>query len=250
MAMVSFDISGKRVLIIGASSGLGLVLAREFVACGARVTIVAEVPEVLDAARKLSEESGSLVRGIVCDVTVRPAVNTLAADVGEVDVLINNAALTVETPVSDDGDESAYRFERTLDVNVTGLYWVTQAFLKTMPDGGRVIFTSSLWGKTAGPGYSAYVASKHALLGLVRTLAAEVGPRGISVNAVCPHAIQSEASLHAPKEVVEAATSKMLLRPGLIPPEDIVGMYVFLASPASSEITGQALSVDRGAAAF
>jgi NAD(P)-dependent dehydrogenase (short-subunit alcohol dehydrogenase family) len=250
MAMVSFDISDKHVLIIGASSGLGLVLAREFLASGVRLTIVAEVPDVLDAAHELSERSGAFVHGIVCDVTDRQAVRALAQEAGAVDVLINNAALTVETPVGDDAEETAQLFERTLEVNVAGLYWVTQAFLKTMSEGGRVIFTSSLWGKTAGPRYSAYVASKHAILGLVRTLAAEVGSRGISVNAVCPHAIESEVSLRAPREVIEAATSKMVLRPGLIPPQDIAGIYLFLASPAASEITGQALSVDRGAAIF
>jgi 3-hydroxybutyrate dehydrogenase len=248
--MVSFDISGKRTLIVGASSGLGRVLAREFAVSGAEVTIVAEVPEVETAARELTEETGKTIVGILCDVTDREAVKTLARDVGEVDVLVNNAALTVETPIADDGEETARLFERTLEINVTGLYWVAQECSKTMPEGGRIIFTSSLWGKTAGGRYSAYVASKHALIGLVRTLAAELGPRGISVNAVCPHAIRTEVSILAAPAVIEEATSKMVLRQGLIPPEDISGIYIFLASPAASEITGQALSVDRGAAIF
>jgi 3-hydroxybutyrate dehydrogenase len=248
--MVSFDINGSRVLIVGASSGLGYVLAREFASADASVTIVAEVPEVNDAARALTEECGRPVRGILCDITDRAAVSVMAEDVGEIDVLVNNAAFTVETPIADDSDEAARLFERTLAVNVTGLYWVTQAFVKQMGDGGRIIFTSSLWGKTAGSDFSAYVASKHALIGLVRTLARELGPRGISVNAVCPHAIKTELSILAPPDVIEKATSVMWLRPGLLSPEHIAGTYLFLASPAASEITGQALSVDRGAAIF
>jgi NAD(P)-dependent dehydrogenase (short-subunit alcohol dehydrogenase family) len=248
--VVGFDVKGKRTLVIGASTGLGYVLAREFVACGADVTIVAEVPEVHDAARTLEETAGRTVKGILCDVTDRSAVRDLADEVGVVDVLVNNAALTVETPIADDDDETARLFTRTLDVNLTGLYWVAQACAKTMPDGGRIIFTSSLWGKTAGARYSAYVASKHALIGLVRTMALELGPRGIAVNAVCPHAIRTDVSVEADPETVAEATSKMSLRPGLIPPEDIAGIYIFLASPAASEITGQAFSVDRGAAIF
>ena len=247
--MVSFDISGKRVVIIGAHTGLGYVLAREFVQAGAGVTVVAEVPEIDAAASQLSEECGTAVR-VMCDVSDRSSVLALAETVGVVDVLVNNAALTVMTPVDDHGDEAARLFTKPLEINVTGLYWVAQALSRSMPDGGRIIFTSSFWGKTAGAGYSAYVASKHGVIGIVRTLAIELGARGISVNAVCPHAIETEKSLDAPKETVDLATSSMVMRRGLIPPENIAGLYLFLASPAASEITGQALSVDRGAALF
>jgi NAD(P)-dependent dehydrogenase (short-subunit alcohol dehydrogenase family) len=248
--VVSFDVTGKRVVIVGASSGLGYVIAREFAGAGALVTIVAEVPDVVAAAESLSGESGRDVRGIVCDVTDRSELTELAAQLDGVDVLINNAALTVPTPVGDPSEETARLFERTLAINVTGLYWATQAVLPKMGDGSRILFTSSLWGKTAGSPYSAYVASKHALIGLVRTLALELGQRGISVNAVCPHSIGTDANLGASAQDIAAATATMVLRRGLIPPEDIAGVYLFLASPAASEITGQALSVDRGAALF
>jgi 3-hydroxybutyrate dehydrogenase len=248
--LVSFDITGKRVLIIGGWGGLGPVLAREFANAGTAVTIAAEVPEVHELARSLSDECGTRIRSIVCDVTDRASVRALADEVGEVDVLVNNAALTVMTPADDESDEAARLFAKTLEVNVAGLYWVTQALAPGMPSGGRIMFTSSYWGKTAGAGYSAYVASKHGVVGLVRTLAIELGPRGISVNAVCPHSIATDKSRTAPKEAIDRAIAPMVLRRGLIPPEHIAGIYLFLASPAASEITGQALSVDRGAALF
>jgi 3-hydroxybutyrate dehydrogenase len=237
-------------LLVGAHTGLGYVLAREFAEAGALVTIVAEVAEVHAAAQMLSETCGAEVGSIVCDISNRDSVASLANEVGEVDILVNNAALTVETPVDDASLEADRRFVRSLEINLTGGYRVAQLVSRSMPAGGRIIFTSSFWGKTAGEGYSAYVASKHGVIGLVRTLASELGAKGISVNAVCPHAIWSEKSLEAPQDVIEAATRPMVLRPGLIPPENIAGIYLFLASPAASEITGQALSVDRGAALF
>jgi NAD(P)-dependent dehydrogenase (short-subunit alcohol dehydrogenase family) len=248
--VVSFDVQGRRVVVVGAHTGLGYVLAREFAEAGAIVSIVAEVPDVRRAAEELTLESGSPIASAVCDISDRSAVIELAERLGPVDVLVNNAALTVETPFDDDSDEAARRFRRTLDINIAGSYWMAQEISKRMTDGGRIIFTASFWGKTAGAGYSAYVASKHGVIGLVRTLAIELGGRGISVNAVCPHAIRTAAALEAPPDVVESATRHMVLRPGLIPPEDIAGIYLFLASPAAAQITGQALSVDRGAALF
>jgi NAD(P)-dependent dehydrogenase (short-subunit alcohol dehydrogenase family) len=229
---------------------LGYVLCREFAQAGADVTMVAEVPQVHDVARQLSALCGQSFDSRVCDVSHRAEVQDLAEQLGHVDVLINNAALTVETPVTDSSEATARLFTRTLDINLTGLYWAAQLLSRRMTDGGRIIFTSSYWGKTAGARYSAYVASKHGIIGIVRTLAIELGTRGISVNAVCPHSIATEKSLKADADVVQGATSNMVLHRGLIPPEDIAGIYLFLASPAGSEITGQAISVDRGAALF
>jgi NAD(P)-dependent dehydrogenase (short-subunit alcohol dehydrogenase family) len=226
------------------------VLCREFAYAGAEVTIVAEVPEVHDVARELAALCGQPFGSKVCDISDRAAVHNLAEQVGQVDVLINNAALTVETPAMDYSETTARLFTRTLEINLTGLYWAAQLLSRGMADGGRIIFTSSYWGKTAGAGYSAYVASKHGIIGIVRTLAIELGARGISVNAICPHSIRTEKSLQAEPDVIRGATSNMVLHRGLIPPEDIAGLYLFLASPAGSEITGQAISVDRGAALF
>ena len=203
-----------------------------------------------DVARELAAACGQPFGSIVCDISDRAAVHKLAEEVGRIDVLINNAALTVETPVTDDSEATARLFTRTLEINLTGLYWAAQLLSRQMADGGRIIFTSSFWGKTAGAGYSAYVASKHGMIGIVRTLAIELGACGISVNAICPHSILTEKSLKAEPDVIQRAASNMVLHRGLIPPEDIAGIYVFLASPAGSEITGQAISVDRGAALF
>jgi len=241
----SFDLGGKRVLVVGASSGIGLAIAREFARAGAAVTVVAEVDEVRVAARSIATEIGGEIRAVVCDITDEDAVDRLAAEVDGLDVLINNAGVQGPTPLADRGANE--RFRRHLDVNVAGLYWVTQRLAPKMGNGGRIVFTASIWAKTAGPEWSAYVASKHAVLGLVRTLAMELGPRGIAVNAVCPGTTATEVNVREMgEEKLAWLREQMVLHPGLIPPESIAAAYLFLASPAASFITGHDLAVDGG----
>jgi 3-hydroxybutyrate dehydrogenase len=243
--VISFDVSGKRTLVIGASSGIGYAIARAFADAGSHVMVVAEIDGIHDAAQQLEAETARTVRAIQCDITDRAAVRSMATAAGPVDVLINNAGIVRETPVAD--LTTSDTFGLTMDVNVSGLFRVTQAVLPNMAAGGRIIFTSSLWGRTAGPRFGAYVASKHAVLGLVKSLAMELGPRGITVNAVCPGSTATEMNLRElPEEALDALKSQMWIRPDPIPPEHIAAAYVFLASPAASEITGQGIHVDRG----
>lgn len=242
--MISFDVSHRRVVVTGGSSGIGYAVAQAFAEAGAAVTIVAEVEAVHDAAARLHAATGADVRAIRCDICNAADVARLAQELEPFDVLVNNAGIVAATPV-DGGDLAT--FERIIDVNLTGQWAVTLALAGRIPSGGTIIFTSSLFGRTARAGFGAYIASKHAVLGLVRTLAIELGPRGITVNAVCPGTTETDQNLRdMPKDVVAQLTTEMKLRPGLIPVEAIAGAFVFLASPAASEMTGQALTVDRG----
>ena len=243
--MISFDVSGLRALIVGASSGIGYVLAREFASLGAVVTIVADDDGVLDAAVRLASETGRDVDGLQCDITDQRAVESMVDQAGDIDVLIGNAAVMRATPINDPSTNDDFR--RTMDVNVTGLYWVAQAAARKMRDGGRIIFTSSIFGRTGAVEWSAYSASKHAVIGFTRSLAMELGPRGINVNAVCPGTIGTDYNKHdMDPGNREQLIARMRIRPGLIPPEGLVGTYVFLASPAAADITGQTITVDRG----
>ncbi|MBM3517980.1 MAG: SDR family oxidoreductase [Alphaproteobacteria bacterium] len=245
--MVSFDISGKAVLIVGGTGGIGTVLAREFARVGTQVTIAADDPEVVAIAADLSRETNTTVAGFFCDVTDLPSLRRVVDAMPRIDVLINNAGIAKVTAVSDQSPQAEADFRRTIDVNLNGLYWATQEALRKMGEGGRIVFTASIWGKTAGPEFAAYVASKHGVIGLVRSLAMELGPRGITVNAVCPGTIATKLNLTLPPGVIDKLTGSMWIRRGaMIPPEDLAGVYVFLASPAASEITGQAFNVDRG----
>jgi 3-hydroxybutyrate dehydrogenase len=125
-----------------------------------------------------------------------------------------------------------------------------------MTRGGSIVLTSSVWGRTGAADFSAYVTSKHANLGFMRTLAKELGPRGIRVNAVCPGWVRTRAALRSLKEVAaragvgeEAMLDDILAAqalPGLMEPDDVTGLYLFLASDHAASVTGQAYNVDRG----
>jgi NAD(P)-dependent dehydrogenase (short-subunit alcohol dehydrogenase family) len=245
--MINFGLADRQVVVIGASSGIGYELARQFAAQGAHVCVVAQDDAIFTAAESLTREAGRPVRPWQCDVTSREQVAKLAAAVEQIDVLVNNAGIGGVTSVDDASDATAEAVRRTMEVNVLGLYWTTQALLPRLTARGRIIFTTSYWAHTGVPHFSAYVASKHALVGLVQTLAAELGPRGITVNGVSPGTIDTALiRREVPQPFLDHLCGQMKIRPGLIDPAHLRGAYLFLASDAASEISGQILAVDRG----
>lgn len=255
-ATARFDFRGEEVLVTGASRGIGHAVAHAFAAAGARVTVVAQGKEIEDAARDISTETGSSVVGLRCDIADPEAVRELLARFDRLDVLVNNAGLELPTPVTADDPQVDDTFRRIIDVNVLGTWSVTRAAVPKMTAGSRILVTSSIWGRTAVPGFSAYVSSKHALLGMTRTLAQELGPRGIRVNAVCPGWVRTEAAMRslqtmaAERNVAEADLLSEIAGAqaldGLMEPPDVAGIYLYLASGAAANITGQAINVDRG----
>jgi 3-hydroxybutyrate dehydrogenase len=144
-------------------------------------------------------------------------------------------------------------FRRIIDINVIGTQLVTRRALRKMTPGGAIVNTASIWGRVAEPLFGAYVASKHAVIGLTKTWAKELGPRGIRVNAICPGWVRTEASMLSLKLMAErrsesedhllAAITGGQALPGLMEPEDMASTYLFLASDAASNITGQSLGV-------
>jgi 3-hydroxybutyrate dehydrogenase len=195
------------------------------------------------------------VRGLLADVTDRAALAAAIDGLGRIDVLVNNAGLERETRLDDPA--AAETFERIVAINVTGIFNVTAAALPAMTTGAAVVNTASIWGRVAPAGYSAYAASKHAVIGLTRAHARELGPRGIRVNAVCPGwvetapALDTLATMAARRELPEAALRAEIEAeqdlPGLMAPADVADLYLFLASDLSRNLTGQAVNVDRGA---
>jgi 3-hydroxybutyrate dehydrogenase len=166
---------------------------------------------------------------------------------GPIDVLVNNAGVGWKTPVDGPRDQVDETFSRVIDINLNGHFYVTRAALPAMGAGGRIILTASVWGKAAGAEYAAYCASKHGILGLMRSLAHELGPRGITVNAVCPGTIRTELNeKHITKEARDLILASMVINRGWIEPDELANLYVFLATPAAKDITGQAYNYDRG----
>jgi len=251
-----FDFTGQRVLVTGGNMGLGAGVARGFAAAGADLVIAGIEPDVAEVAARWSEEFGRTVQGLTCDITVPDDLQCLADAAGSLDVLVNNAGLELITPIEDPAPEVDATFRRITEINVIGTFSVIRTLLPHLKDGARIVNTASMWGKTAVAEFSAYCASKHAVIGLTRSLAQELAPRRISVNAVCPGWVRTQASMRslaemskrtgrAEDDLLAEITGAQAL-PELMEPEDIAETYLFLASPAARNITGQSYTVDRG----
>jgi len=254
--VTTFDFAGKRVLVTGASHGIGRAVAAGFARAGAELTILSSTSDILEAAEWINDETGFRVGAEVCDITDREAVRRCVGGLGALDVLVNNAGLERITPMLEEGSEVEETFARIIQINLVGTYYVTRQALATMSSGASIVLTASIWSKSAAADFAAYVTSKHGNLGFMRVLAKELGPRGIRVNAVCPGWVKTRAALRSLTEVsARAGVSEddMLGQilagqalPGLMEPEDVVNLYLFLASDLARNITGQAVNVDRG----
>jgi 3-hydroxybutyrate dehydrogenase len=244
------SLEGRTVLITGASRGIGLGVARAFASAGATLHLLADDPAIHEAAAGLGATAHQ------ADISRAEAVAAVVGALPRVDVLINNAGLERLTPLDDPSEENAAVFRRVLEINVLGTFLVTRAALAQLGAGGRVINTASTWGRVAEPLFGAYVASKHAVIGLTKTWARELGPRGITVNAVAPGWVDTEGARRSlrtlsQRDGVEERTllSDILAGqalPGLMRPDDVAGPYLFLASDLAANVTGQTIGIDRG----
>jgi len=250
------DFTDKSVLVTGASRGIGYGIAEAFAKSGADLTVLAEGSDIAEAAETLSKDCGRPVSALQCDIADRAAVADAIGGLQRLDVVINNAGLELITPLLEPGPETEATFRRIIEINVVGSYYVTREAVPKMQAGGRIVFTASVWGKSAVAEFSAYCASKHAVIGFMRSMAHELAPRGITVNAVCPGWVRTEASMRSLTAMAKRAgrTEDDLLEEimsaqaigGLMEPPDVASPYLYLASDAAANVTGQALSVDRG----
>ena len=243
-------------MVTGAASGIGLGIARAFAAQGARLALVDR-----DVARlKVITDDLPGARAFSCDLASDAEVDLLARAVHEhfreLRVLVNNAGAEYPTPIDDPAPDAMIRWGSLLDNNVTSMARLTRALLPSMPRGASIVNQASIWGHSGVAAFSAYVASKHAVVGLTRALAWELAPRGIRVNAVCPGWIRTDASLRSLAAMTtasgraEADELRDILAhqamPEFLEPADIAGVYLFLASEDARAITGQSLVASNG----
>jgi NAD(P)-dependent dehydrogenase (short-subunit alcohol dehydrogenase family) len=256
MGAVRYDFSGEKVLVTGASRGIGRAVAEGFARAGAELFMLADDRGVAETAGAVSASTGATCHALACDITDSAAVHAALDGMGRIDVLVNNAGLERITPLADPDPEVEQAFRRIVEINVIGTYLATRHAAARMPPGGRIILTASIWSRTAVPEFSGYVASKHANLGFMRSVAYELGPRGIRVNAVCPGWVRTEAAMLSlatmsrrsgkPEQILLDEIVAAQVLPGLLEPEDMVPLYLFLASEAARDITGQVYMLDRG----
>ena len=238
----------KVAIITGGSRGIGYATAEAFLREGATVIITASSPENAEkAARKLQDAfPGGKVSGISPDLSsldsVREAFRGVAKQYGKLDILVNNAGISESTPFEQYTEEL---FDKVNDLNVKGVFNATKVASEHMiPQGSGVILsTSSMVSLTGQPSGFAYPASKFAVNGLTISLARELGPKGIRVNAVAPGITKTDMMKAVPKEIIDPMIARIPLR-RLGQPEDIANAFVFLASEEASYITGVILSVD------
>ena len=187
------EFSGKTVLVTGASRGIGYSVAQAFATAGARVGVLAENAEIHQAAQALREATGADITALECDITDRLRLRSAVAAFGRLDVLVANAGTGDITPIDGPTPEVDDLFDRLIQINLIGAYNTVRAALPSLTSGSRIIFTSSVHGQgIAPPAMGAYTASKGGLDALMRSLARELGPRGITVNAVAPGMVATE----------------------------------------------------------
>jgi NAD(P)-dependent dehydrogenase (short-subunit alcohol dehydrogenase family) len=246
-------LDGKVALITGGESGIGLATARLFVAEGARLQLLGIDEDKLAAAAQ--ELGGDKALSTAADVTDEDAVaRAVAAGVerhGRFDVVISNAGITGE--VSEIVDYPSGAFARTLEVHVLGAFHVLKHTIRHVPDGGSIIITSSVVGLIGAPGVSGYVAAKHAQVGLMRSAAKELAPRGIRVNTIHPGptstAFQDSIETRAtglPKDEAAKAFDAMIPLGRHSTTEEIARGMLYLAADDSAMVTCHTLSIDGG----
>jgi NAD(P)-dependent dehydrogenase (short-subunit alcohol dehydrogenase family) len=240
------DVTGKRVVITGASRGLGRLLAHAFSQGGARVTLAARTETDLKAVAEELPGPSLVLSGEVTDREFNEAVaDATVAEWGGVDVWIGNAGISPVLAGPLDTDPSVWR--EILDVNLTGAFLGARAAARVMRDGGRIIFTGSVLGERPREGLTAYSASKAGLVGLAKGLALDLARSGITVNVVAPGWFDSPLAKpwkNRPELEAEVLGHTAQRRWGAA--TDLAGAYQFLASDASAFVTGTVLNVDGG----
>jgi 3-oxoacyl-[acyl-carrier protein] reductase len=238
----------KVTIITGGAQGIGLATARKFLDEGAIVALADVRKESVQGAVDGLKRNGEVVEGFQVDVTRRPQIDAMVAQVkeryGRVDVLVNNAGITLDARLQNMTDE---QFDRVIDVNLKGVYNCAKSVVDTMvaQGGGVILNASSVVGIYGNFGQTNYAASKFGVIGFVKTWAREVGPKGIRCNAVAPGFITTSILETIPDEVMQKLTDRVPLK-RLGRPDEVANVYAFLASDEASYINGAVIEVAGG----
>ncbi|MGB0784533.1 MAG: SDR family NAD(P)-dependent oxidoreductase [Alphaproteobacteria bacterium] len=243
----SFSLSGKRALVAGASSGIGLACAAALSQAGAHVTVAARRVDKLSEVVDDLKANGASAEALALDVSDTEATQAAIDQAEPFDVLVNSAGLAHHGPAL---DTIPHKFDEVVAINLKGAFFLTRAVAAKLMDAGKsgsLINISSQMAYVGGIERSVYCATKHAVEGFTKAVAIEWGPKGIRVNTICPTFIKTAltASTFANPERKAWIEEKIKLgRIGEV--EDIMGPVTFLASDASALITGTAILVDGG----
>lgn len=246
--MIQVDLTGKIAVVTGATRGIGLGIAKALAKAGAKVACLGTNEEKLTQSVAGIVADGGEAKAYVCNVADSEAVSATAkavlADFGKVDILVNNAGITRDMLMRRITDEM---WDDVINVNLRGTFLVCRAFVESMRKSkwGRIINISSISGQIGNSGQANYSASKAGVIGFTRTVSKELANRNITVNAICPGFIETDMTAVLSPVVAQAIKDRIpMARMGQ--PEDIANAVLFFASPDSSFVTGQILTVDGG----
>ena len=254
------ELTGRIALVTGGGRGIGRAVALSLATAGADVAVTARSSKELEETAAAIRALGRRAEAIVCDVTDRPLVDAMVARVksalGDPLILVNNAGIAGSAKLADTTDEM---WDRMLRVNATAAFYCTRAVLPMMLQAkwGRVVNLASIAAKAGGLYIAAYTASKHALLGLTRAVAAEVAARGITVNAVCPGYVDTEmtdaSAANISKRTGRSEKDARKILEGFSPQgrlmtaPEVAALATYLCSDVARGINGQSLVIDGGA---
>jgi NAD(P)-dependent dehydrogenase (short-subunit alcohol dehydrogenase family) len=250
-------LDGKHALITGGGSGTGAAIARTLAQAGAAVSIAGRRAAPLEEVAAQLPRAKAIVADVTSETDCTVMVATARAAHGPIDIVVANAGAAESAPAA---KIDLAHWQRMIDVNLTGAFLSVKAVLPDITRGGaqtsRIVFIASTAGLKGYPYVAAYCAAKHGLVGLARALAAELAPRGVTVNAVCPGFTQTpllEASLaniaaKTGRSRAEAEADLKRLNPQgrFITPQEVADTVRWLCTPAAQSITGQAISVSGG----
>jgi 2-deoxy-D-gluconate 3-dehydrogenase len=241
----SFDLTGKRALVTGASSGIGLGCAVALAEAGAHVVCAARRADVLETSVDAMAAQGWSVEAMPLDQTDLEALQAVFAT--PFDVVVNSAGLARHAPAVETTPQD---FDAVMNVNLRGAYFLSAGAARALIDAGRpgsIIHISSQMGHVGGIDRAVYCASKHALEGMVKSMAIEWGKAGVRINTICPTFIRTPlaaVTLDNPERLAWIMEKIKLPRVGEV--EDIMGAALFLASDASAMVTGTSMLIDGG----
>lgn len=243
----SFRLDGRRALVTGASSGIGLGCAAALAEAGAHVTLAARRLDALESAAAEMRAKGWAAEALALDVADIGATQAAVAAQGPFDVLVNSAGLARHAPAI---EATADQFDAVMGVNLRGAFFLTRAVAAGLIAAGKpgsLINISSQMGHVGGDERAVYCASKHAVEGFTKAMAIEWGPHGVRVNTVCPTFVLTDLTRASFEDSARRAWIEDKIKLGRVAEiGDVTGAALFLASDASAMVTGTALKVDGG----